>query len=151
MHVLIDMSPWLIAMAVLIACSAFFSGSEAALFYLRWEDRRTLAAGGPSQRAAAALLQDPDRLLSAVLLWNLAINMTYFGISSIVALQIEHEVGRSPAVVFSSISLLVIIFFSEMLPKSMAVLGARRFAGLGRDPAWRQASGCSIRSCRRCS
>ena len=74
MHVLIEMSPWLIAMAVLIACSAFFSGSEAALFYLRWDDRRTLSVGGPSQRAAARLLKNPDRLLSAVLLWNLAIN-----------------------------------------------------------------------------
>ena len=130
MHVLIDMSPWLIAMAVLIACSAFFSGSEAALFYLRWEDRRILATGGRSQRAAADLLKNPDRLLSAVLLWNLAINMTYFGISSIVALHAERELGRSHAVFFSGSALLVIIFASEMLPKSIAVLSARRFAGL---------------------
>jgi len=123
------MSPWLIAMAVLIACSAFFSGSEAALFYLRWEDRRTLASGGPSQRAAARLLKNPDRLLSAVLLWNLAINMTYFGISSIVALHYKEAGNSSRAVAFSAAALLVIIFCSEMLPKSIAVLSARKFAG----------------------
>ncbi len=130
MHVLIEMSPWLIAMVVLIACSAFFSGSEAALFYLRWEDRRLLASGGPSQRAAARLLQNPDRLLSAVLLWNLAINMTYFGISSIVALRFEEEGDSSKTFAFSACALMVIIFCSEMLPKSIAVLSARRSAGL---------------------
>ncbi len=130
MHVLIDLLPWLIAMAVLIACSAFFSGSEAALFYLRWEDRRILAAGNRSQRAAAKLVNNPDRLLSAVLLWNLATNMTYFGISSIVAMRIERELGNSHAFFFSGTALLVIIFASEMVPKSIAVLSARRLAGL---------------------
>ncbi len=134
MHALIDMSPWLIAMAVLIACSAFFSGSEAALFYLRWDDRRILAAGNRSQRAASELLKSPDRLLSAVLLWNLATNMTYFGISSIVALRVERESGSSQAMLFSGGTLLVIIFAGEMLPKSIAVLSSRRIAGLVGSP-----------------
>ncbi len=134
MHALIDLSPWLFAMAILIACSAFFSASEAALFYLRWDDRRLLAAGNRSQRAAANLLRNPDRLLSAVLLWNLATNMTYFGISSIVAMKLEREWGSSYAVVFSGGTLLVIVFASEMLPKSLAVLSARRLAGLAGLP-----------------
>ncbi len=125
LHVLLDMLPWLIAMAVLIAASAFFSGSEAALFYLGWEDRRALAGGSASQRIVAGLLKDPDRLLSAVLLWNLAVNMTYFGISSIVALRYEENGSHSQAVVFSIAALLAIIFCSEMLPKSVAVLCAR--------------------------
>ncbi len=129
MHVLIEMSPWLLIMAVLIACSAFFSGSEAALFYLRWEDRRALAAGTRSQRMAARLLDTPHRVLSAVLLWNLAINMTYFGISSIVALRYRDVGNSSHAVAFSASALLMIIFFSEMLPKSIAVLSARWSAG----------------------
>lgn len=117
-------------MVILIAMSAFFSGSEAALFYLRWEDQRALSTGGPAQRAADLLLKDPERLLSAVLLWNLAINMTYFGISSIVGLRFERESGSSHAVLFSVGSVLALIFFSEMLPKSLAVLSARRVAGL---------------------
>ena len=40
----------LVAMAVLIGCSAFFSASEAALFSLRAVDRRALAAGNSSGR-----------------------------------------------------------------------------------------------------
>lgn len=116
-------------MAVLIACSAFFSGSEAALFYLRPQDRRLLAGGSTAQRLAHHILGDPDRLLSAVLLWNLAINMTYFGISSIVGLRLERQLGSSRAIAFSVTSVLALIFFSEMLPKSLAVLGPRKIAG----------------------
>ena len=124
------MAPCLAAMAVLVACSAFFSGSEAALFYLRWDERKMLAAGSSSERVAARLLDNPDRLLSAVLLWNLMINMTYFGLSSIVAMRFEQAERHSEAIVFSVSALLTLIFFSEMLPKSVAVLSARRFASL---------------------
>jgi CBS domain containing-hemolysin-like protein len=125
---MIELAPWLAGMGVLIGCSAFFSGSEAALFYLRWQDRRALAAGGRAQRAAAALLANPDRLLSAVLLLNLVTNMAYFSIASIVAVQLERGPGRSAAVLFSAGSVLTLIFLGEMFPKSAAVLSARSVA-----------------------
>ncbi len=121
---LIAVAPWLAAMAVLIGCSSFFSASEAALFYLRPSHRRGLKKGSPGERAAFQLLQDSDRLLSAVLFWNLVINISFFAISSIVAIRIERseQLGQGAALVFAGSSLLAIIFFSEMLPKSLAVL-----------------------------
>jgi CBS domain containing-hemolysin-like protein len=128
-NILPELLPWLAAMVVLIVCSAFFSASEAAMFYLRLSDRRKLARGNAAQRVAASLLRDPDRLLSAVLFWNLVVNMAYFAISSIVAIQIEAKgVGKSMAVAFAVGSLLTVIFFSEMLPKSLAVLRAPALA-----------------------
>ena len=81
--------PWLLAMGGLIACSAFFSGSEAALFSLRWPDRCALSIGSPSQQVADRLLRDPDRLLSSVLFWNLMINVVYFSIASVVGLALK--------------------------------------------------------------
>ena len=119
--------PWLIAMAVLILCSAFFSSSEAALFYLSRADRRRMVSGGRPQRIAAALLAEPDRLLSAVLFWNLSVNVAYFSIASIVSLKLKdsHPAG---AWTFGIGALLVIIVFSEMLPKSLAVLKPRALA-----------------------
>lgn len=116
--------PWLVTMVLLLICSAFFSASEAALFFLQPRDRRTLASGNPAQRMAASLLDRPERLLSAVLFWNLVINIGYFSISSICAIRIERlpALGQSGAVMFAVFSLLAIIFFSEMLPKSFAVL-----------------------------
>jgi len=131
MEAFLDISPWLIAMFVLIGGSAFFSGSEAAMFYLRPSDLRRLNDGTTSQQIAAGLLNDPDRLLSAVLFWNLVINVSYFAIAAIAGLRLrDHPMGGNTlAAMFSLTALLTIIFFSEMLPKSVAVLSPRRIAG----------------------
>ncbi len=125
---LIEDSPWLVAMIVLVGCSAFFSCSEAALFYLRRQDRRRLSSGNAAQRQVAALMDDPDRLLSAVLFWNLVINITFFAIAAIVSLHLGREGLRTEAGVFAVVSLLTIISLSEMLPKSVAVLQSRLIA-----------------------
>ena len=119
----VEVLPWLCAMAVLVGCSAFFSASEAALFSLRPADRHALANGSRSQRMAASLLEDPERVLSAVLFWNLVVNIAYFAIASIV----EHHLPASSALLWPLRvgALLVIIFFSEMLPKTVAVLITR--------------------------
>ena len=119
---LFEILPWLIAMGLLIAGSAFFSASEAALFSLRQKDVRMLARGSHAQRLAAQLLEDPDRLLSAVLFWNLVINMAYFAMASIVGMSLEKSPawGASANYAFAGGALLTIIFCSEMLPKSVA-------------------------------
>ena len=120
-------------MVVLIFFSALFSGSEAALFSLQHRDRRRLRRAGIAGQTAERLLVDPEQLLSAVLFWNLLINMTYFAIASIVASHLESQgdsttMAGSAAVGFTVISLLAIIFFSEMLPKSIAVISPLRIS-----------------------
>jgi CBS domain containing-hemolysin-like protein len=143
-----DVLPWLPAMATLIVLSAFFSGSEAALFSLRPRDRRALARGTVRSRrssggrsaggqAALTLLENPSRLLSAVLFWNLLVNMAYFAIASIVGGRLEAQNDRGAAIAFTLASLLTIIFFSEMLPKSVAVLAPARIAqAVGQPLTW---------------
>lgn len=127
-----DAWPWLLAMGVLILFSALFSGSEAALFSLTPRGRKSLARAGIGGRIAAKLLEDPERLLSAILFWNLLINMTYFAIAAIIGSKLEYDpaAGSSIAIAFTVASLLVIIFFSEMLPKSLAVLAPLRLSVL---------------------
>ena len=95
-------------MAVLIGCSAFFSASEAALFSLRPGDRRILKSGSRAQQQVATLLLDPERVLSAVLFWNLVVNIAYFAIATIV----EHNLAAGSPWVWPlrASSLLVIIF-----------------------------------------
>ena len=128
MQLLNDNVLWLLAMAVLILGSAFFSSSEAAYFYLHRADRRRLASGTRPGRVAAALLADPDRLLTAVLFWNLVVNLAYFAIASIISLRLEKAAGTTQAGVFAFGALLVMIIFSEMLPKSLGVLRPRWLA-----------------------
>ena len=128
MPILLELTPWLTAMAVLIGLSAFFSSSEAALFSLGWQDQRDMVDGSPGDRAAVILLRDPERLLSAVLFSNLLVNMLYFTLVSIVGLRLEKQHSAFAAGMFSGSALLCIIFFSEMLPKSIAVLQPRTTA-----------------------
>ena len=123
---MLEIIPWLVAMVALICCSAFFSASEAALFSLRPVDRRVLADGNAAQRAANELLGDPERVLSAVLFWNLVVNIAYFALASI----IERRLGPNSQFVWPlrAGALLLLIFFSEMLPKTLAVLLSRQLA-----------------------
>jgi len=124
----VEFAPWISAMVVLMGCSAFFSCSEAALFYLRRQERRQLRSGNTAQRIAVALLDDPDRLLSAVLFWNLVINITYFAITAIMGIRLQQAGLHTEAGLVAAVSLLALIFFGEMLPKSAAVLQARLVA-----------------------
>ena len=129
---LVDVFPWLAAMLILMVSSGLFSASEAALFSLHARDRRALQTGSTAARQAARLLEDPVRLLSAILFWNLVANVLYFAIVAIVGLQIGRSTpnGQSAAFLFSSLALVLIIFFSEMLPKSLGVLLAPRLSRL---------------------
>lgn len=114
--------PFVLAMGVLILLSALFSGSEAALFSLSTRDKKLLRRGGIGGKIATRLLEQPEPLLSAILFWNLLINMTYFALAAILGSRLEASSGHSAAFLLTASSLLAIIFFSEMLPKSFAVL-----------------------------
>jgi len=115
-------------MTLLMVMSALFSGSEAAYFSLPHRERLRLRRSGVPGRIAASLLSDTDRLLSAILFWNLLINIIYFAIASIVGgkLQEHPSAGPSVAIGFTFASVMSLIFFSEMLPKSIAVLSPKR-------------------------
>ena len=123
MNSLWELAPWYFIMVLLICISGFFSASEAAMFYLRPVDRRRMKSEGGASLRALDLLEHPDRLLSAVLFWNLVVNMSYFAVSSYCVLQMDASLPgeASMAVAFALVTLLAIIFFSEMLPKCISV------------------------------
>ena len=83
------------AMLCLVLASAFFSASETALFYLSRDELRALSAGNPRERVAAEVLRDPERLLTAILFWNLVVNLTYFMVSVVTARRL---IARAAAI-----------------------------------------------------
>jgi putative hemolysin len=120
---MMEVAPWFLAMVLLSIGSSFFSASEAAFFLLGLPEQKTLAEGNRAQRLVASLLSNPDRLLTAILFWNLVLNVTYFAIVSIIALRWERQLHQPQwAGIFTLGALLFIVFFSELLPKSVAVL-----------------------------
>jgi CBS domain containing-hemolysin-like protein len=114
-------SHWLAVMAVLVTASAFFSASETALFFLSHGELRRLRFGTVRERLAARLLQDPERLLSAILFCNLVVNMLYFAVTVIVSHRLTREHMPVAAGVFGLVSVFLLILFGEVMPKSFAV------------------------------
>ncbi len=110
-------------MALLAGASGFFSSSEAALFSVRPDQLRRFGTEGRSSRAVVDLLSDPERLLTAILFWNLIINIAYFALSSVVSLQLQEQGRPAEAGAVAVGSLIAIILFCEMLPKTVGVTG----------------------------
>lgn len=113
---------WLMVLGLLMGCSAFCSSAESALFSLNRTQRLRMTSGTPGERCAISLLQDSERLLTALLFMNLVVNMLYFGIISGMVLNVQNLYGAGPASLYSMAALLAMITFCEMLPKVIAVL-----------------------------
>ena len=126
--------PGSIAMGCLVICSGFFSASETAFFYLTHDKIREFGSGHFRQRMVASLMSNPERLLSAVLFWNLMINLMYFAVSVIVVQRLTHEGLNAAAGLFGAASLLFMIVVGEVLPKSTAVVFRNQLAPLAAVP-----------------
>ena len=63
-----------------------------------------------------------------MLFWNLLMNLSFFTIGSIISLEIEQAGHATAAGAFAVGSLVAIIVFGEMLPKSLGVLQPQRLA-----------------------
>ncbi|MBC8291037.1 MAG: DUF21 domain-containing protein, partial [Planctomycetes bacterium] len=113
----------LLAMVCLLFGSGFFSSSETALFFLSSEELAEFQRSGrSSELRVVALLRDPDRLLTAVLFWNLVINLAYFSCGVVITERLIEMKSAGLAGAFSIVSLSTMILCGEVVPKSSAVL-----------------------------
>ena len=128
----------LAAMAVLLFFSAFFSGSETALFNLSHETRRRFRASrSPFQRLAARLIDDPRRVLVTVLFGNMAVNTAFFAMSIMLSHAVSH--ARPEHATYWSVAIvaaapLVVIVFGEVMPKCVAAARPERLSILASAP-----------------
>ncbi|QDT66050.1 CNNM domain-containing protein [Calycomorphotria hydatis] len=122
--------PGAVAMAVLIGASGFFSSSETALFFLSPTELRAMRVGSSGDRVASQLMADPNRVLTAILFWNLLINLTYFVVSVVVAARLARAGLTAQAGLFGVAGLATIIVFGEVFPKSIAVVFRRQLASI---------------------
>jgi putative hemolysin len=120
----------IVAMLVLLALSAFLSASETALFFLSHDEIRAFRVGRPRERAAAALLADPDRILTGILFWNLVVNLLYFAVSIVVSERLLTADLGTAAAVLGFLALVALLLFGEVIPKVSAALFRRRLAPL---------------------
>ncbi|MDG2149128.1 MAG: CNNM domain-containing protein [Planctomycetota bacterium] len=110
----------LLTMAALLFCSGAVSGCETAVFSLKALERRTLSE---RNRAVAALLARPSRLLVSLLLANLIINVGYFTLSASLSLRYVEQGHTGLAVAVAAISLGGMVVGGEIVPKMFALTG----------------------------
>jgi len=111
---------------ILIAMSAFFSGSETALMSLnRYRLRHLAKQGHRGALRTQKLLEQPDRLIGLILLGNNFVNILASAIATIIALRTLGEPGIAVA---TGLLTLTILIFAEVTPKTLATLRTERIA-----------------------
>lgn len=127
----------IVLMLSLLCCSAFFSGAETAFFNL---SRRQLTLFKKSEhkfeRLVATLLSKPRELLGCLLLGNMTVNVLYYAASSVVVLRVEEQSGAGAAFVTAISSLVLLIIFGEIFPKSVAYGNSRSIGLISSFPAF---------------
>jgi putative hemolysin len=118
-----------LVMLVLLACSAFFAGSETAFFSLTRRQIKQLSASSHRlEKLIAGLLRNPGHLLNCLLLGNMTVNVLYFAVSSILVLHASHAWGWGAGTALAFATFLLFVLFGEILPKSFVYLNARPLA-----------------------
>ena len=116
----------LAVLAALLAASGYFSSAETALTTVNRVRIRNLADDG-DRRAAVLLrvLEDPGRMLSAILVGNNIVNISASALSTSMAIRLfgSRAVGLSTGVLT-----LLILVFGEITPKTAASVSAEKIA-----------------------
>ncbi|MCF3639442.1 HlyC/CorC family transporter [Rhizobium sp. TRM95111] len=119
---------WLILLSVfgLIAASAFFSGSETALTAASRARMHTLENNGEKRAGLVnSLIERRDRLIGALLIGNNLVNILASSLTTSLFLGLFGDSGVAIATIAMT---LLLVIFSEVLPKSWAISSPDRFA-----------------------
>ncbi|MEI6892370.1 MAG: hemolysin family protein [Pontiella sp.] len=112
----------LIGMAFLLFFSAFFSGIETALFSLSREQVKQLRSHGHHVGRLLILLRDnPSGLLVAILFGNLVVNILFFCVSAVLALDIGIHYGEWWQAATGFGVLVTVILVGEIFPKAIGI------------------------------
>ena len=107
-------------MLVLVAISAFFSGSETGIMALnKYRLRHLVKKELKSAMRTQELLKRPDRLLGAILIGNTFMNIIAASIATLLASRFFGDLGIFLCTLLFS---LFILIFAEVMPKTIAAL-----------------------------
>jgi CBS domain containing-hemolysin-like protein len=115
-----------IALVLLLALSAFFSGSETALVSLsKGRAEGLVREGRRGARALYALKSDPQRMLIAILIGNNLVNIAASALATVIATKLLGNFG--PGLAVGVLTVLVLVF-GEITPKSLATRYSERIS-----------------------
>ena len=118
----------LIALAALVAMSAYFSATETAFTSLNRIRLKTWAESGSRPAARTlALAEEYDKLLSTILIGNNIVNITATTVATVLCTKWFHQYGPTVSTVALTV---IILIFGEVSPKSLAKESPERWAML---------------------
>lgn len=121
----------LFLLSIILVClllSAFFSGSEIALLRVRKEDidKDLAKKKSPAVMAAKQLIESTSRLLVTILLGNNVVNILASAAAATLAVSL---LGQQSGIIVSTVSMtLLVLVFSEVIPKAIAARIPHRFS-----------------------
>ncbi len=109
----------IIVLLLLLLLSAFFSSAETALTTVnKLRIRSMVEEGQRSAKPVAALIEDPSKMLSAILIGNNIVNLTASSITT--SLAINHFHASYSTGIATGVLTFVILVFGEIVPKNLA-------------------------------
>ena len=116
----------IISLIILLILSSLFSCSETAFLAVSKIKMRTLAEeGNKKAKLVESLLEDQDRLLSAILVGNNLVNIGASSLTTATIMAIFGD-GAQTVAIATGIVTLCILIFGEITPKSLATQNADR-------------------------
>lgn len=116
----------IIALAVLILMSGYFSATETAFLSCNKTRLRTMAEKGNKRAALVNKLNESyDRLLSTILIGNNIVNLTAASIGTILFVRLYGDIG---ATVSTAVMTVLVLIFGEITPKNVAKDCPEKFA-----------------------
>lgn len=117
---------WIGAIVVLLAVSGFFAGAETALTAVsRGKMLQLEREGSRAAQDVNALMDNRERLIGALLLGNTFVNILA---SSLATMLLTNTLGARAVAAATAIMTVVVLVFSEVLPKTLAIARTDRFA-----------------------
>lgn len=115
-----------VILLILLLLSAFFSGSETALTAINKLRMRSLADDNvKGAKNALKLIEDPTKMLSALLIGNNVVNISATALATTMAIDIR---GNRWVGLATGILTLIILIFGEITPKTISAIKAERVA-----------------------
>lgn len=130
----------IIILIFLVASSAFFSGSETALFSLSALQMQSLRNAGGFRARLVLLLKKPAQVLSTLLIGNTIVNVVvaalgYSIIETVLEIYFPNYLEYS-AIVSVVVITILILLFGEIAPKRFAIRMPERFTGFVACPLY---------------
>ncbi len=119
----------LLTLVVLLACSAFFAGSETALTAASRARMYALSSQGDHNAMRVEKLQSQmERVIATMLLGNTFVNNAAAAITTVVFAEYFTEAGGALPLIAAACITAVIFIVSEVLPKTYAINNAERMS-----------------------